>query len=92
MKYRTCALVDAFKWTGDQDQIEYPEWAVELVKSGAIEFDDAGSPRVHLHVSLPGRNGLIVRPGEYLVRDKYGHVFHRTEAELNEQFEAIDEA
>ena len=44
MKYKNKSMIiDAFKWTGDQDQIEDPVWIVEAIKKGEVSFADLSS-------------------------------------------------
>lgn len=39
MKYRKKPVViEAFKWTGDMNQVEDPEWIIEAIKKGTIWF------------------------------------------------------
>jgi len=37
MKYRK-KPIEAFKWTGDQNQTEDPEWIIEAIKQGTVQF------------------------------------------------------
>jgi hypothetical protein len=32
-------VIEAFKWTGDQDQTEDPEWIIEAIRNGDAFFD-----------------------------------------------------
>jgi hypothetical protein len=39
-KYRKKPVViEAFKWTGDQNQTEDPIWIVEAIKNGTVKFN-----------------------------------------------------
>lgn len=66
--------VDAFRWTGDQDQTEDPVWIVEAIKSGRVRFHNAGSPYVVMLVStLEGT--MCATPGDWIIRGVKGELY-----------------
>lgn len=72
MKYqRKPLIVDAFRWTGDIDQSEDPEWACEAIKDGRITFCAQGTPACSMLVRTPG--GIEeVQHGYFLVKFENG--------------------
>ena len=41
MKYRKKPVViEAFKWTGEPDQTEDPEWIIAAIKKGIVTFSN----------------------------------------------------
>ena len=39
MKYKKKPIIiEAFRWTGDQTQVEDPEWIIEAIKQGTVQF------------------------------------------------------
>jgi len=71
-KYRKKpVIVDAFRWTGDRDQIEDPEWIVEAIKSGKVRFSEDGeSLLVDTHEGI-----LMANQGDYIIRGIQGEIY-----------------
>jgi hypothetical protein len=71
-KYRKKpVIVDAFRWTGDRDQIEDPEWIVEAIKSGKVRFSEDGESL--FVVTLEGI--LMANQGDYIIRGIQGEIY-----------------
>lgn len=74
MKYRKKpVVVEAFIWTGDQDQTEDPEWMVEALKSGVAKFIDEGVEH-NLYVET-GHGIVLVAVGDYIIRGVKGEIY-----------------
>jgi len=75
MKYRKRpVIIDAFKWTGDFDQAEDPEWIVEAIKAGKVSFQNPGTPNVSLIIStLEGLHRAD--RGDYIIRGVKGELY-----------------
>lgn len=68
------AVIEAFRWTGDIDQKEDPEWAVQAIRQGFIHFDKLGTPEVTLIVrTLEGP--LRANLGDYIIRGAKGELY-----------------
>jgi hypothetical protein len=79
VKYRKRpVVVDAFQWTGDIDQIEDPEWIVNLLRSGQAGFIESGeyplASEVRLYIdTLEGR--MVANRGDWIIRGIKGEVY-----------------
>ena len=62
-------IVEAFKWTGDQEQIEDPEWIIEALKSGCAFFK---FKRFFIK-TLEGN--MEVSQGDYIIRGVKGEIY-----------------
>jgi hypothetical protein len=60
-------VVDAFRWTGDVDQEEDPEWMVDALREGRARFENSGSEDVRIVIrTLEG--DMTAQPGDYIIR------------------------
>ncbi len=51
MKYKRRSLViDAFQWFGEEKQINYPEWVIQLIKDGKIVIVNEGQGNIYLRL------------------------------------------
>ena len=75
MKYRKKPVViEAFKWTGGPDQTDDPVWAVDAIKSGAIRFENSGTPQVSLLIdTLEGTHRA--NQGDYIIQGVKGELY-----------------
>ena len=80
MKYRKKPIViEAFKWTGEENQTEDPEWIIEAIKRpfgevGSVEFLNDGTPAVTLEIfTLEGVH--IARRGDYIIQGIQGELY-----------------
>jgi len=75
MKYRKKPVtIEAFKWTGDVDQLEDPEWICKAIKTKTVEFKDTGTENVKLVIhTLEG--DMIADRGDYIIRGVHGELY-----------------
>lgn len=78
MKYRKKPVViDAFRWTGGEDQIEDPKWIAQALKEAKviIRKDDPHVPGgLSMHIStLEG--DMIAVPGDYIIKEAKGELY-----------------
>jgi len=62
-------VIDAFKWTGDRDQTEDPEWIIEALRSGCAFFKD----RRFFIKTLEGT--MEVGRGDYVIRGVKSEIY-----------------
>lgn len=80
MKYRKKPVViDAFKWTGDQNQTEDPEWVIEALKDGTVfiplvdwAIEKYGKPIMEIN-TLEGV--MIASQGDYIIQGVQGELY-----------------
>ena len=64
---RKPTVIEAFKWTGDADQLDDPIWIVNAIKKGVVTFS-----REPLNMYI----GMIkVEPGDYVIRGIHGEIY-----------------
>lgn len=79
-------VVEAFKWTGGQDQTEDPEWIVDCLWSGkvAIKTDredfsiqgNLGHKVVGVRMEIETLEGtMIAHPGDYIIKGIQGEIY-----------------
>ena len=75
MKYRKKPIViEAFKWTGGEDQAEDPEWVVEKIKDGTVYFSSMDGYACVLCIkTLEGTMTAI--PGDYIIKGLRGELY-----------------
>jgi len=89
MKYRKKPIiVDAFKWTGGQDQTEAPEWIEDAIKKGDVFFKNSGTPEVTMHLD---QGAQIADRGDYIVMDGYGAMSVYSPEGFEATFEEVKE-
>lgn len=67
-------VIEAFCWTGDEHQIEDPEWICEAIKSGKVWFSNPGTPYVTLEIAtLEGE--MCARRGDWIIRGVKGEIY-----------------
>lgn len=67
-------VIEAFKWTAGPDQEEDPEWAIEAIRKGVIQFANAGTPDVAMHITtLEG----VMRAdfGDWIIKGVKGEIY-----------------
>ncbi|MEK3735498.1 hypothetical protein MKX64_24085 [Paenibacillus sp. FSL M8-0334] len=62
-------IIDAFMWTGDQDQKEDPQWIVEAINKGAVFV----GVRAML-IKTPEGN-RVAHPGDYIIKGVNGEIY-----------------
>lgn len=67
-------VVDFFIWTGDENQTDDPEWALDALLRGDIRFENQGTPEVKLIVpTLEG--DMIANRGDYIIKGNKGEIY-----------------
>lgn len=68
MKYRKKPVViEAFKWTGDREQIEEPDWIVRAIMNGTVFFPNKGTEGVKLCINtLEGT--MTADRGDFIIK------------------------
>jgi hypothetical protein len=61
-------IVEAFRWTGDQDQTEDPDWIVEAIKNGDVVFR-TGDAGVEMRLTTIQGQWVFAKPGEWIIRE-----------------------
>ena len=62
-------VIEAFRWTGDQDQTEDPLWIIEEIKAGNILFE-SGVMKI---LTLEGV--MTVNRGDYVIKGIKGEIY-----------------
>lgn len=74
-KYRKKPVViEAFKWTGDINQIEDPEWIIEAIEKGLVWFNDIGTKDVTMEIKTLEGNHIANR-GDYIIKGIVGELY-----------------
>lgn len=73
-KYRKKPVViEAFKWTGDHEQIEDPEWIIDKIKSGEIWIGrDQNKTEMYIETLEGVMRG---QPGDYIIKGVKGEIY-----------------
>ena len=71
---RGAEVVDAFRWTADENPTDDPEWIIDAIKSGHVTFAGAGHENVTLVIHSRNQE-LHAAPGDWLVRESTGEIF-----------------
>ena len=67
-------VIEAFKWTGHEDQAEDPVWIVEAIKDGRVRFKNACTSYVSLLIStLEGT--MEAKQGDWIIRGLKGELY-----------------
>lgn len=77
MEYRKKPVViEAFRWTGDQDQTEDPEWIIEAIKNGTAVFHSERTGQDHFDMHIETLEGIMqALPGDYIIRGIKGEIY-----------------
>ena len=62
-------VIEAFRWTGDQDQTEDPLWAIEAIKNGSVFFE-GGLMKI---ITLEGI--MTAERGDYVIKGIKGEIY-----------------
>ncbi len=66
--------VEAFLWTGSEDQTEDPLWIIESIKNGSVRFENNGADNVALLIdTLEGTHKA--RRGDYIIKGIQGELY-----------------
>lgn len=67
-------VIEAFQWTGGEDQTEDPTWAIEAIQAGSIRFENVGTPNVVILIdTLEGT--MRGNRGDYIIRGVKGEIY-----------------
>ncbi|AKG36102.1 DUF2829 domain-containing protein [Paenibacillus durus] len=67
-------VIEAFKWTGDQNQSEDPVWINEAYRRGDVRYDGVGTNDMEMFIStLEGV--MTARPGDYIIQGIEGEIY-----------------
>lgn len=70
---RGAEVVDAFRWTADENQADDPDWIVDAIKSGLVTFTGVGDRAVRLLIHSPSQT-LNAAPGDWIIRGPTGEI------------------
>ena len=75
MKFRKKPVViEAFRWTGDIDQTEDPEWIVDKIRSGDVFFVNSGTSQVFMQITtLEG--AMTADIGDWIIKGVKGEIY-----------------
>ena len=83
-------VIEAFLWTGDNDQKEDPEWIVEAIRLGDVWFIDTCTPRVKVAIrTLAGV--MIAFCGDWIIRGVNGEIYPCKPNIFEKTYDAVDE-
>jgi len=75
MKFRKKPVViEAFKWTGDEKQIEDPVWMVDTLRNFDAHFNYDGTVRVSMTIKTLEGNMTASR-GDYIIQGVNGEIY-----------------
>ena len=96
MKYRKKPVViEAFKWTGDMDQEEDPEWIIEAIKRHEVWFRFTESPdpivnRTRMVIkTLEGE--MEANPGDFIIQGVNGEIYPCKPDIFEKTYEAVED-
>lgn len=75
MKYKKKPIIiEAFRWTGDQNQTEDPEWIIEAIKQGIVQFKNSGTPDCFMTLVTPV-GIMTASKGDYIIKGIKGEIY-----------------
>ncbi|AFR99985.1 hypothetical protein [Lentilactobacillus buchneri] len=91
MKYqKKPVVIEAFKWTADQEQLEDPEWIIKALKNGIAAFIYEGTPNVKLVIkTLEGDH--IANRGDYIIQGVHGEIYPSKPDIFEETYDRVEE-
>lgn len=91
-KYRKRPVViEAFQWTGGQDQTEDQEWCVAKIDNGDIYFDRVGTTQCVMRIrTLEGV--MTASAGDWIIRGVNGEVYPCKPDIFAKTYEPVDDA
>lgn len=67
-------IINAFQWTGDEKQMEDPQWIVDAIKNGDVYFKNEGTPEIELMIkTLEGE--MTASRGDYIIKGVKGELY-----------------
>lgn len=91
MKYELIdSTIEAFLWTGGEDQFDDPEWATEAMKEGRMAI--AHRPKLCLKIfnedDVPGEPDTVL-PGDYICKGYRDRLFSMPVSEFEKTYKEI---
>lgn len=66
-------VIDAFRWTGDEDQTEDPEWIIKEIKAKNVVFVKT---ETHVQLQILTLEGIMIaNPGDFVIRGVQGEIY-----------------
>lgn len=66
-------VIDAFKWTGCQYQVEDPKWIIDAIQSKTVWFENNGNELTMVIRTLEGNHRA--NRGDYIIRGVKGELY-----------------
>lgn len=70
--------VDAFRWTGDHDQTEDPQWIIDAITAGTVKLRNRGTADIIMEIQTPG-GVFVAHRGNWIVLHPDGEIYPYTE-------------
>jgi hypothetical protein len=83
--------VDAFRWTGEADQTEEPDWIGHDLLAGNVTFENLGTPDVALCIYTP-KGTLRAERGDWIVCSPTHGVFPLSPEVFEQSYSARSDA
>lgn len=70
-------IIEAFKWTGDIEQIDDPEWICKAIKSGRVWFVNEGTAQVIMALDTICIEDPVkyATRGDWIIKDSDGEIY-----------------
>lgn len=63
------AVIDAFKWTGDENQTEDPEWIIDAIEAGDVYI-------IYPQMFIGTLEGVMAaNVGDYIIKGTQGEIY-----------------
>jgi hypothetical protein len=67
-------VIEAFKWTGDEEQTEDPLWITDAMRHGSVHFENLYTESVKLLINtLEGV--MTANRGDYVIKGVKGEIY-----------------
>lgn len=81
--------IEAFRWTGDDEQDSEPKWIVEEIARGEISFRYAGTSECEMVIrTLEG--DMTAKPGDYIIRGIEGELYPCKASVFEASYDPVD--
>ena len=94
MKYHKIPeIIDAFQWTADINQVEYPEWIIEKIEDGSVYFEYVGTFHIQMCIKMNNNSFVIAevaRIGDYIIKQADGKVTSCSPNVFEKTYEPLD--
>ncbi len=76
MKYRKKPVViEAFKWTGDVNQVEDPIWIIEAIKKRDVCFVNYEADKICVMLINTLEGSMKANQGDYIIKGINGEIY-----------------